>query len=113
MEDAIVEEDERSSDATMTAKPDASPPTIGPNPLCDVGRTHPRDRHRMRPLDGYEGVWFCPRHEIFAQVVAQETADGLERGDPFTMHNGLAGLVVRHGDDRPGGVLLYYRAAEA
>jgi len=96
----------------MTANP-AAPTTTGPNPLCEVGRTHPRDRHRMRPLDGYEGVWFCSRHEIFAQVVAAETAGGLERGDPFTMHSGLSGLVVRLGDDRPGGVLLYYRAADA
>lgn len=89
------------------------PATSGPNPLCEVGRTHPRDRHRMRPLDGYQGVWQCVRHEIFAQVVAKETADRLERGDPFTMHDGLAGLVVRLGDERPGGVLVYYRSVDA
>ena len=105
---AVVGSDERSSDRTMTA-----PTTTGPNPLCEVGRTHPRDRHRMRPLEGYEGVWVCVRHGIFAQVIAQETADGLERGDPFTLHDGLPGIVVRHGDERPVGVLLYYRAADA
>ncbi|MBA2277657.1 MAG: hypothetical protein H0W06_07810 [Chloroflexia bacterium] len=90
-----------------------TPTTTGPNPLCEIGRTHPRDRHRMRPLDGYDGVWVCARHEIFATVVPQETADALERGDAYTMQDGLAGIVVRQGDERPGGVLLYYRAADA
>ena len=64
----------------------------------------------MRPLDGHPGVWECPRHDLFAQVVPKETADELERGDPFPLHDGGAGVVVRHGDDRQGGVLLYYRA---
>lgn len=86
--------------------------TTGPNPLCEIGRTHPRDRHRMRPLEGYEGVWVCPRHEIYAQVIVQESAPGHERGDPFTMHDGTSGIVVRLGDERPGGVILYYRAAD-
>ena len=81
----------------------------GPNPYCEVGRTHPRDRHRMKPVDGHAGVWECPRHDLFAQVVPKETADGLERGDSFTMHDGGDGVVVRHGDERQGGVLLYYR----
>jgi len=81
----------------------------GPNPYCEVGRTHPRDRHRMRPLDGATGVWTCARHDLFAQVVPKETASTLERGDPFPMHDGSEGIVVRHGDDRQGGVLLYYR----
>jgi len=85
-------------------------PSAGPNPFCEVGRTHPRDRHRMRPLADHPGVWQCPRHDLFAQVVAKETADGLDRGDPFPMHDGAEGVVVRHGDDRQGGVLLYYRA---
>jgi len=64
----------------------------------------------MRPLADHPGVWQCPRHDLFAQVVAKETADGLDRGDPFPMHDGAEGVVVRHGDDRQGGVLLYYRA---
>ncbi len=72
---------------------------------------HPRDRHRMRPIEGYEQVWACQRHSIFAQLVDKETADALERGDAYTMHDGGAGLVVRHGDERQGGIILYYRAA--
>lgn len=86
------------------------PASSGPNPYCEVGRTHPRDRHRMRPLDGHPGVWTCARHDLFAQVVAKETADALDRGDDFAMHDGGEGVVVRQGDDRQGGVLLYYRA---
>ena len=90
----------------------SSQPSSGPNPLCEVGRNHPRDRHRMRPVAGQEAVWVCPRHDIFARIVDQATADGLERGDPFPLHDGGEGVVVRHGDERQGGVLLYYRAAQ-
>ena len=89
----------------MESQPQAS----GPNPFCEVGRTHPRDRHRMKPLAGHPGVWECPRHEIFARIVPEEDAAKLERGDPFPLHDGGEGVVVRHGDERGGGVLLYYR----
>ena len=81
----------------------------GPNPLCEVGRTHPRDRHRMRPAADQPGVWHCDRHDIFATIVDQERADTLDRGDPFPLADGRPGVVVRHGDERGGGVLLYYR----
>ena len=91
----------------MESQPQAS---SGPNPYCEVGRTHPRDRHRMRPVAGQSGVWECSRHDLFAQIVPNETAESLERGDPFPMHDGRQGVVVRHGDERQGGVLLYYRA---
>jgi hypothetical protein len=64
----------------------------------------------MRPLAGYAGVWECPRHDLFAQIVPTATAESLERGDPFPMHDGKPGVVVRHGDERQSGVLLYYRA---
>jgi hypothetical protein len=84
---------------------------LGPNPYCEIGRTHPRDRHRMRPVEGQSGVWECPRHDLYARIVEQETAEALERGDPVAMHDGGAGVVVRAGDERQGGVLLYYRAA--
>lgn len=83
----------------------------GPNPLCEVGRTHPRDRHRMRPVDGFAGVWHCAKHDLFATVVPEETAESIERGDAFLMHDGGQGIASRTGDDRPGGVILYYRAA--
>jgi hypothetical protein len=33
----------------------------------------------------------------------------LERGDPYPMHDGGQGVVVREGDERGGGVILYYR----
>ena len=88
----------------------SQPQSSGPNPLCEVGRTHPRDRHRMKPLADYPGVWECPRHDLFARIVPKEAADELERGDPFALHSGGEGVVVRHGDDRLGGILLYYRA---
>ena len=41
----------------------------GPNPLCEIGRTHPRDRHRMKPLEGHPGIWECPRHDMYATIV--------------------------------------------
>ena len=83
--------------------------TSGPNPLCEVGRSHPRDRHRMKPVEGEPGVWACDRHDIFATIVDKERAAALDRSDPFPMHDGREGVVVRHGDERGGGVLLYYR----
>jgi hypothetical protein len=86
--------------------------SAGPNPLCEVGRNHPRDRHRMRPLAGHPGVWECSRHGIFARVLPKEEAEALDRGDAIPMHGSGTGEVVRHGDERPGGVILYYRAAE-
>lgn len=84
--------------------------TSGPNPLCEVGRTHPRDRHRMRPVEGYPGVWSCTKHDLFATVVSKETADALERGDAYAMHDGSAGVASRTGDERLGGIILYYRS---
>ena len=86
-----------------------SQPTTGPNPLCEVGRTHPRDRHRMRPVDEYPGVWQCAKHGLFATVVPEDQLESIERGDPYTMHDGVRGVASRTGDDRPGGVILYYR----
>jgi hypothetical protein len=82
--------------------------SAGPNPLCEVGRTHPRDRHRMRPVDGYPGVWVCSKHDLFATVVSKVQADDTERGDPFPMHDGAEGVASRTGDERPGGVIQYY-----
>ncbi len=78
--------------------------------MCEIGRTHPRDRHRMKPLADYPGVWECPRHDLFARVVPKEAADALDRGDPLALHTGGEGVVVRVGDERHGGMLLYYRA---
>jgi hypothetical protein len=37
-------------------------------------------------------------------------AASLDRGDAYTMHDDRTGVVVRQGDERGGGVLLYYRA---
>jgi len=81
----------------------------GPNPLCEVGRTHPRDRHRMRPVDGFPGVWECTKHGLYATVLPKDRADEIERGDPFPMHDGGDGIAGRTGDERPGGVIFYYR----
>ncbi|MGI8477945.1 MAG: hypothetical protein ACR2OO_16480 [Thermomicrobiales bacterium] len=82
----------------------------GPNPLCEVGKTHPRDKHRMRPVEGHPGVWECVKHGIFATVLADDAADSYERGDAFPMHDGTEGVAGRSGDERPGGVIFYYRA---
>ena len=82
-----------------------------PNPLCEIGRTHPRDKHRMKPLDSHPGVWECPRHELFATIVEPDRAETLNRGEEFPMHDGSTGEVVRIGDERGGGVVVYYRSA--
>ncbi|MBA2470402.1 MAG: hypothetical protein H0V37_13440 [Chloroflexia bacterium] len=89
----------------------SEPTTSGPNPPCDVGRRHPRDKHRMRPVDGFDHVWQCARHSLFARLVDKATAESYERGDAYPMHDGGDGVVVQHGDERQGGVILYYRAA--
>lgn len=84
--------------------------TAIPNPLCEVGRTHPRDKHRMRPVEGFPGVWECTKHGLFATVLAKEAVDQIERGDAYAMHDGGEGVAGRTGDDRPGGIVFYYRA---
>ncbi len=82
-----------------------------PNPLCEIGRTHPRDKHRMKPVDGYTGVWECSRHELFATIVEPDRAESLTRGEAFPMHDGSDGEVIRLGDERGGGIVVYYRLA--
>jgi len=67
----------------------------------------------MRPLAGFPGVWECPKHELFATVLSKERAEEIERGDPFPMHDGSEGIAGRTGEDRPGGVVFYYRAKSA
>jgi hypothetical protein len=64
----------------------------------------------MKPLPDYPGVWECPRHDLFATIVPTDVAEALERGDAYTMHDGRNGVVVRQGDERGGGMILYYRA---
>lgn len=102
---AMLTSSRRSIDTHMV-----SPSSSGPNPLCEVGKNHPRDKHRMRPVEGVEHTWTCARHSMFAQLVDKATAEGLERNDPYPLPDGGEGLVVRHGDERQGGVILYYRA---
>jgi len=81
----------------------------GPSPYCEIGRNHPRDRHRMKPLEGHEFVWACARHSLFAQLVDKDAAQTIKRNDDFTMHDGSDGLVTGLGDERPGGTIVYYR----
>lgn len=81
----------------------------GPNPLCEIGKNHPRDKHRMRPVDGFQNVWTCNRHSLFAQLVDKGTADTIKRNDDYPMHDGGEGLVTGLGDERQGGVIVYYR----
>lgn len=85
--------------------------SAGPNPLCEVGRNHPRDRHRMRPVAGQIGVWHCGRHGMFARIMPKEEAEAMDRGDTLAMDDGSNGEVVRLGDERPGGMIVYYRPA--
>jgi hypothetical protein len=80
-----------------------------PNPLCEIGRTHPRDKHRMKPLDNHSGVWYCPKHELYATVLPESEADAIERGSEYVMHDGTPGVAGRTGDERPGGIVFYYR----
>ena len=86
--------------------------SAGPNPVCEVGRTHPRDRHRMKPVEGYPGVWECTKHGIFATVLPDERTETIERGEPFPLHTGAEGVAGRTGDERPGGIIFYYRAQD-
>jgi hypothetical protein len=86
-----------------------SEPQSIPNPLCEIGRTHPRDKHRMRPLEGFPGVWYCPKHELYATVLPEEVANSIERGAAYAMHDGSTGVAGRTGDERPGGIVFYYR----
>lgn len=65
----------------------------------------------MRPVAGQTGVWQCGRHGMFARLMAKDEAEALERGDSLPMHDGGAGEVVRLGDERPGGMIVYYRPA--
>jgi len=90
--------------------PSATLTWSGPSPYCEIGRNHPRDRHRMKALAGYDLVWACDRHSLFAQLIDSETAGSLKRADAFTMHDGGEGIVTGIGDERGGGTLIYYRA---
>ncbi len=81
----------------------------GPNPLCEVGRRHPRDRHRMRPVDGHEHLWQCSRHSMYALLVDKEAASAIERGDDHPIPTGSEGVVMGLGDERQGGIILYVR----
>ena len=85
--------------------------SAGPNPFCEVGRRHPRDRHRMRPVEGHEHTWYCSRHSMYALLVDQATVEAVERGDSFALPNGEEGVVVQVGDERQGGIILYVREA--
>ena len=80
-----------------------------PNPLCEIGRTHPRDKHRMKPLDEYPGAWFCAKHDLYATVLPEADADAIERSAAYPMHDGTDGVAGRTGDERPGGIVFYYR----
>ncbi|HWV25534.1 MAG TPA: hypothetical protein VNZ58_15225 [Thermomicrobiales bacterium] len=81
----------------------------GPNPVCEVGMRHPRDRHRMRPVEGAEHVWFCNRHSMYAQLIDMETAKSANRGADWTQYSGVDGVVVGLGDERQGGQIVYFR----
>ncbi len=70
---------------------------------------HPRDRHRMRPVDGADQVWYCGRHGMYAQLVDPEQAESAKRGDAWTGYPEVDGVVVGLGDERQGGRIVYFR----
>lgn len=63
----------------------------------------------MRPVEGADHVWFCSRHSMYAQLVDAETAGRVGRGDDWTHYGEVEGVVVRHGDERQGGQVVYFR----
>jgi hypothetical protein len=63
----------------------------------------------MKPLNEYPGVWYCPKHELYATVLSEDIADEIERGATYVMHDGTEGVAGRTGDERPGGIVFYYR----
>jgi hypothetical protein len=65
----------------------------------------------MRPVEGHEHTWTCSRHSMFAQLVDKSIAESFERGDAYPTPDGSEGIVVGTGDERPGGIILYYRSA--
>ncbi len=85
--------------------------TTGPNPLCEVGRRHPRDRHRMRPVEGQEYLWYCSKHTMYAVLADKDDAESVDRGSERELPNGVTGVVMGTGDERQGGVVLYVRAS--
>lgn len=66
----------------------------------------------MKPLADHPGIWECPRHDLYATIVPLEVAEGLERGDPYPLPDGKPGVMVRQGDERGGGVLIYFRGED-
>jgi hypothetical protein len=46
---------------------------------------------------------------MFAQLVDKTTAESFERGDAYPTPDGGEGVVVGTGDERAGGIILYYR----
>lgn len=85
--------------------------TSGPNPPCEVGRRHPRDRHRMRPVEGHDHLWYCSKHGMYGMLVDKDEASGADRGSEQELPNGVTGVVMGTGDERQGGVVLYLREA--
>jgi len=63
----------------------------------------------MRPVDGADHVWFCSKHGIYAQLVDTDIAASINRGDDWTHYSDIDGLVVRLGDERQGGQIVYFR----
>lgn len=83
--------------------------TTGPNPPCEVGRRHPRDRHRMRPVEGQDHLWYCSKHGVYATLVEKAEAEGADRGSERELPNGVTAVITGPGDDRQGGTILYLR----
>jgi hypothetical protein len=65
----------------------------------------------MRPVEGQDHLWYCGKHAMYATLVDKDDADGAERGSERDLPNGVTGIVMGAGDERPGGVVLYLREA--
>lgn len=63
----------------------------------------------MRPVEGQDHLWYCAKHGIYAQLVDIETAEATPRSADWTGYPEIDGIVVRHGDERQGGQIIYFR----
>ena len=53
------------------------------NPLCEAEAQPPRDCHRMRPVDGYPGVWVCVKHDLFVRSCRKMSLKPLSAAIPI------------------------------
>lgn len=65
----------------------------------------------MRPVEGQDHLWYCNKHTMYATLVDKDDAERAERGSERELPNGVTGVVMGTGDERPSGIVLYLREA--